>query len=82
MVKNLRVIQETWVRSLGQVEPLEKGMPTHSMFLPGELHGQRSLVGCSAWCPEESDITVGLTLLLFLIVIKIFTLGILNLSTF
>ena len=33
MVKNLRAIQETWVRSLGQVEPLEKGMPTHSSVL-------------------------------------------------
>ena len=29
-VKNLPVKQETWVRSLGQEDPLEKGMTTHS----------------------------------------------------
>ena len=33
MVKNLPAMQETWVRSLGQEEPLEKGMPTHSSVL-------------------------------------------------
>ena len=30
MVKNLPTIQETKVRSLGQEDPLEKGMATHS----------------------------------------------------
>ena len=35
------------VRSLGQEDPLEKEMATHPVFLPGESHGQRSLVGCS-----------------------------------
>ena len=30
MVKNLPAVQETWVRSLGQEDPLEKGMATHS----------------------------------------------------
>ena len=29
MVKNLPAMQETWVRSLGQEDPLEKGMATH-----------------------------------------------------
>ena len=33
MVKNLPVIQETWVQSLGQEDPLEKGMATHSGIL-------------------------------------------------
>ena len=33
MVKNLPVIQETWVRSLGWEDPLEKGMATHSSIL-------------------------------------------------
>ena len=28
-VKNLPVMQETWVRSLGWEDPLEKGMATH-----------------------------------------------------
>ena len=34
-------MQETWVQSLGQEDPLEKGIP---VFLPGEFNGQRSLV--------------------------------------
>ena len=47
MVKNLPAKWETWVWSLGQEDPLEKGMATHSSILawriswteePGELH--------------------------------------------
>ena len=37
------------VQSLGQEDPLEKEMATHSSILPGKLHGQRSLAGYSAW---------------------------------
>jgi len=33
VVKNLPAIWETWVRSLGQEDPLEKGMVTHSSIL-------------------------------------------------
>ena len=33
MVKNLPAIQETQVRSLGQEDPLEKGMAAHSSIL-------------------------------------------------
>ena len=33
LVKNLPVMQETWVQSLGQKDPLEKGMATHSIIL-------------------------------------------------
>ena len=33
MVKNLPAMQETWVRSLGQEDPLEKGMATRSSVL-------------------------------------------------
>ena len=36
-VKNLPVIQETWVRSLGWEDPLEKGMITHSSILAGKI---------------------------------------------
>ena len=32
-VKNLPVMQETWVQSLGQEDPLEKEMATHSSIL-------------------------------------------------
>ena len=48
---------ETWVQSLGWEDPLEKGVATHSIFLPGESHGQRSLVGYSPWGRTESDMT-------------------------
>ena len=32
-VKNLPAMQETQIRSLGQEDPLEKGMATHSSIL-------------------------------------------------
>ena len=32
-VKNPPAIQETWVRPLGQEDPLEKGIATHSSIL-------------------------------------------------
>ena len=35
MVKNLPVMQETWVQSLGQEDPLEKGMATLSRMPSG-----------------------------------------------
>ena len=37
VVKILPVMQETRVRSLGQEDPLEKGMATHSSFLAWRL---------------------------------------------
>ena len=41
-------MQEMWVPSLVWEDPLEKGMATGSrVFLPGESHGQRRLVGYS-----------------------------------
>ena len=46
-LKRLPTMQETWVRSLGQEDPLEKEMATTPVFLPGESHGQRSLAGYS-----------------------------------
>ena len=36
-VKNLAAMQETWVRSLGQKDPLEKGMATHSSILAWQI---------------------------------------------
>ena len=33
MVKNLTVMQETWIQSLDQEEPPEKGKATHSNIL-------------------------------------------------
>ena len=48
-LKRLPVMRETWVRSLAWKDPLEKGMATTLVFLPGEFHGQRSLVAYSPW---------------------------------
>ena len=37
-------MQETWVRSLGQEDPLEREWQSTPVFLPGESHEQRSLI--------------------------------------
>ena len=37
MVKRLPTMRETWVRSLGQEDPLEKEMATHSSFLAWKI---------------------------------------------
>ena len=54
-------MQKTPVRSLGQEDPLEKGMEPTPVFFLGEFHGQRSLVGYSPWGCKESDTTKRLT---------------------
>ena len=36
MVKKPHAMQATWVQSLGQEDPLEEGIVTHSRFLPRE----------------------------------------------
>ena len=50
MVKDLSAMLENWVQSLGQEDPLEKGVATHSSILawripwaekPGGLQSQR-----------------------------------------
>ena len=51
-VKNLpamQEMQETWVRSLGQEEPLEEGITGNQVQYSclGEFHEQRSLAGYS-----------------------------------
>ena len=37
MVRNLPAMQETWVQPLGWEDPLEEGMATTPVFLPGEF---------------------------------------------
>ena len=44
MGKTLPEMQESQVQFLDQEDPLEKGMATSPVFLPGEFHVQRSLV--------------------------------------
>ena len=61
MVKNLSVMQETQVRSLSWEDALEKEWLPTPVFLPGESHGQRSLVSYSLWGRRESDMTEQLT---------------------
>ena len=53
----MQVMQEMWVRSLGQEGPLEEKMVIPSNILAGKIHGQRSLVGYSPWDHKESDMT-------------------------
>ena len=36
-VKNLQELQEIWVWFLGQEDPLEEGMATHSSILAGKI---------------------------------------------
>ena len=57
MVKRLPAMRETWVRSLGQEDPLEKEMATHSSILPGKFQGRRNLVGYIVHGIAESDMT-------------------------
>ena len=39
LVKKLPAMRETWVRSLGWEDPLEKGKATHSSILAWRFHG-------------------------------------------
>ena len=57
MVRSLPAMQETWVRSLGQEDPVEKEWQPTPLFLPGEFHGQRSLESCNPWGCKELDTT-------------------------
>ena len=44
-VKDLPAMQETWVRSLGWEDPLEKGMATHSSVLAWSISMDRGYMG-------------------------------------
>ena len=61
MVKNPPTMRETWIRSLGWEDPLEKGTVTHSSILTWRI--PRTV---SPWGPKESDTTERLSLLLSL----------------
>ena len=41
--------------------PWRREWPLTPVFLPGEFHGQRNLVGYSPWSCEESDMAEWLT---------------------
>ena len=58
MVKNPPVMQETWVQSLGQEDPLEKEMATHSSILAWRIPWTaRILAGYSPWGCRELDMS-------------------------
>ena len=66
-VKNLPAMQETWVRSLGGENPLEKGMATHSSILAWRIPWTEEPHGCgwgsdSPWGDQQWDRTEQLTL--------------------
>ena len=56
-VKNPPAMQETWVRFLGLEDPWRRAWQPTPVFLPGESHGQRSLVGYSPWGHKELNMT-------------------------
>ena len=47
--KHLLAMWETWVQFLGQEDPWKRKWQRTPIFLPGESHGQRRLVGYSPW---------------------------------
>ena len=50
-------MQENFIRSLGQEDPERREWLPTPVFLPGESHGQRSLVGYSPLAYKKSDMT-------------------------
>ena len=57
MVENLPAMHKTWVRSQGWEDPQRREWQPTPVSLPGESHGQRSLVGYSPWGCKDSDMT-------------------------
>ena len=56
-------MQETWVRSLGQEDPLEKGMAAYPGTLAWRIPWTEDVPGYSPWDCKELDTTVQLTFL-------------------
>ena len=53
MVKRLSTMRETWVRSLGCEDPLEKEMAIHSSTIAWKIPWTRSLLDYSPWGRER-----------------------------
>ena len=56
-LKRLPAMRETWVPSLGREDPWRRKWQPTPVFLPGESHGWRSLVGYSPRGRKELDTT-------------------------
>ena len=61
MVKNLPAMQETRVPTLGQEDPLEKGMTTCSSILAWRMPRTEESGELQSWAHKESDTTEPLT---------------------
>ena len=65
LVKSPPVMQETWVRSLGWEDPLEKGLATHASILAWR----------TPWGRKELDMTekisLSFSLVAFLIAVRV-----------
>jgi len=61
VVKNLPAKQETWVRSLGDKEPMEQGIATHSSILAWRIPWTEEPGGLQSMECKESDVTEQLT---------------------
>ena len=57
LVKNLPAMQETWVRFLGQENPLEKEMAIHSSILAWKIPWTEEPGGLQSMGSQESDMT-------------------------
>ena len=66
MVKNLPAVQETRVQSLGQEDPLEKEMATHSSILAWGIPWTEEPGSYSLWGHKELDTSERLTVFHFL----------------
>ena len=65
MVNNLLAVQEmqeTWVLSLGQENPLEEEMATHSSILARKIPWTEEPVGYSLWGHKELNTTEQLSM--------------------
>ena len=57
LVKNMSAMQETWVQSLGQVDPLEKEMANHSSILAWKMPRTEEPGGLQSMGSHELDMT-------------------------
>ena len=73
-VTNLPVMQEARGPSLGQEEPLEKGMAIHSSICLENSMDRGA--GCSPWGLQELDMTEQLIFSIFYLASKVLVLGI------
>ena len=60
-MKNLPAMQETYAQFLGQEEPLEKEMFTHSSILAWRISWSEEPGGLQSMGRKESDVTERLT---------------------